>query len=132
MKMHRGMRTHDIVVLLKILTIQEKDWFLKDVAFDLGISQSEVSESLNRSRIAGLLTADKKTVMKNNLMIFSSSHLYSIIHHEVHKDTILIKIYNFKISMCCRVHNLTQSSPSTQSIRREKPGLFNCQYHYRS
>ena len=70
MKSHRGMRRHDIVVLLKISTFQDTNWLIKDTAFDLGISQSEVSESLNRSRIAGLLAADKKTVMKSNLFDF--------------------------------------------------------------
>ncbi len=70
MKKHRGMRAHDIVVLLKIAPLREKDWFVKDVAFDLGISQSEVSESLNRSKIAGLLATDKKTLLKNNLLDF--------------------------------------------------------------
>ncbi len=70
MKKHRGMRSHDIVVLLKISTLGGVSWFLKDVAYNLGISQSEVSESLNRSKIAGLLSADKKIIMKNNLLDF--------------------------------------------------------------
>ena len=70
MKKHRGMRSHDLVILLKLFILKENVWFIKDVAFALGISQSEVSESLNRSRIAGLLSNDKKTVMKNNLLDF--------------------------------------------------------------
>ena len=70
MKKHRGMRSQDIVVLLKIAALHGAEWFMKDVAYDLGISQSEVSESLNRSRIAGLLSNDKKQLMKNNLLDF--------------------------------------------------------------
>ena len=70
MKNHRGMRAHDIVVLLKISTLGDVPWFVKDVAYTLGISQSEVSESLNRSKIAGLLSADKKILLKNNLLDF--------------------------------------------------------------
>jgi len=70
MKQHRGMRSHDIVVLLKISTLANVPWFVKDVAYSLGISQSEVSESLNRSKIAGLLSADKKKLMKKNLIDF--------------------------------------------------------------
>ena len=70
MKKHRGMRAHDVVVLLKIAALGEERWFVKDVAYDLGISQSEVSESLNRSKIAGLLSADKKRLMKSNLLDF--------------------------------------------------------------
>src|SRR3972149_6403761 len=70
MKKHRGMRSQDIVILLKIAALDEHKWFVKDLAFTLNISQSEVSESLNRSKIAGLITADKKKLMKNNLLDF--------------------------------------------------------------
>ena len=70
MKKHRGMRSQDIVVLLKIAALRTREWFVKELAFALDISQSEVSESLNRSQIAGLLSADKKRLMKNNLLDF--------------------------------------------------------------
>jgi predicted transcriptional regulator len=70
MKKHRGMRSQDIVVLLKIVALRTREWFVKELAFALDISQSEVSESLNRSQIAGLLSADKKRLMKNNLLDF--------------------------------------------------------------
>jgi predicted transcriptional regulator len=70
MKQHRGMRSQDIVVLLKIASLGEVEWFVKALAYVLDISQSEVSESLNRSKIAGLLSADKKKLMKNNLLDF--------------------------------------------------------------
>ncbi len=40
------------------------------MAYELGISQSEISESLNRSVVAGLLAADKKTLMKSALLDF--------------------------------------------------------------
>ena len=70
MKKHRGMRSQDIVVLLKIANLGEHEWFAKDLAIALGISQSEISESLNRSQIAGLLSADKKKLMKKNLLDF--------------------------------------------------------------
>ena len=55
------MRPHDIAVLLKIVTMDE-GWLSKDVANGLQISASEVSESLNRSKIAGLLSPDKRKV----------------------------------------------------------------------
>lgn len=70
MKKHRGMRSLDIVVLLKLAVIPESEWYVKDLAYDLGISQSEVSESLNRSQIAGLLLNDKKRLMRKNLLDF--------------------------------------------------------------
>ena len=70
MKKHRGMRSQDIVVLLKIAALGKREWLAKELAFTLDISQSEVSESLNRSMIAGLISADKKLLMENNLLDF--------------------------------------------------------------
>ncbi len=70
MKKHSGMRPHDIVILLKIAAIKERSWFMKDLAYELGISSSEVSESLNRSVIAGLIASDKKRLMNWALLDF--------------------------------------------------------------
>jgi predicted transcriptional regulator len=70
MKKHSGMRPHDIVILLKIAAFKEKQWLMKDLAIDLFISASEVSESLNRSMLAGLLTSDKKKLMTRALLEF--------------------------------------------------------------
>lgn len=70
MKIHNGMRPHDVIILLKIASLQNEPWLAKDLAFDLGISQSEVSESLNRSALAGLISKDKKFVMRKSLMEF--------------------------------------------------------------
>jgi hypothetical protein len=62
MKEHKGMRSHDIVILLKIISLAENNWFNKDLANELYISASEVTESLNRSRIAKLVNAEKKKI----------------------------------------------------------------------
>ncbi len=70
MKKHSGMRPQDIVVLLKIAAIKNEQWYMKDLAYELVISASEVTESLNRSVLAGLLAADKKTLMRNVLLDF--------------------------------------------------------------
>ncbi len=70
MKEHKGMRPQDIVILLKIISLGDKDWYLKDVAAQLSISNSEVSESVNRSVIGGLMEDDKRTVQKENLLEF--------------------------------------------------------------
>ena len=56
------MRPHDVVILLKIVAKGNASWFNKDLANELYISQSEISESLNRSKIAGLISGDKKQV----------------------------------------------------------------------
>ena len=65
MKAHKGMRPQDIVVLLKIFSLGEEDWLNKDLSNSLFISQSEISESLNRSLYAGLIGIDKKTIQKS-------------------------------------------------------------------
>jgi hypothetical protein len=70
MKKHSGMRPQDVAVLLKILSQNNARWYIKDLAAELFISQSEVSESLHRSFIAGLISADKKSVMKQSLLEF--------------------------------------------------------------
>lgn len=70
MKSHSGMRPQDIVILLKIAAKGNKSWFMKDLSYELGISASEVSESINRSVIAGLISYDKKSILKLNLLDF--------------------------------------------------------------
>ena len=70
MKKHNGMRPQDIVILLKILTLKSDIWFIRDIALQLRISQSETSESIHRSAFSGLLSSGKKVVMKNSLMDF--------------------------------------------------------------
>lgn len=70
MKEHKGMRPQDIVILLKVILLRDKGWFLKDISKQLHISGSEVSESLNRSYIGGLLGDDKRTVKKEELLEF--------------------------------------------------------------
>ena len=70
MKQHNGMRPHDIAVLLKIIALGKQPWLNKDLANGLYISQSEISESLNRSRIAGLIDPGKRKVFKNALFDF--------------------------------------------------------------
>ena len=70
MKKHNGIRKQDILILLKVASLNKADWYLKDIAYQLGISQSEASESVNRSSISGLMSADKKRVMKNIFLEF--------------------------------------------------------------
>jgi predicted transcriptional regulator len=70
MKKHSGMRPQDIVIILKIAAKQNKNWYMKDLSHELGISASEVSESINRSIIAGLIFPDKKRLMKTAIIDF--------------------------------------------------------------
>lgn len=75
MKKHSGMRPHDIAVLLKIAAKGNENWLMKDLAQELKISASEISESINRSVIGGLLSSDKKTLNKLALLEFLKSGL---------------------------------------------------------
>lgn len=70
MKKHNGMRPHDMVILLKIAAKRNTSWYMKDLANELLISASEISESLNRSVIAGLIGPDKKSLMKLAILDF--------------------------------------------------------------
>jgi hypothetical protein len=70
MKKHSGMRPHDIVILLKIAAKGTNSWYMKDLSHELSISASEVSESINRSIIAGLIAPNKKRLMKLALLDF--------------------------------------------------------------
>ena len=62
MKAHKGIRPHDIAVLLKIIALGKQDWMNKDLAAGLHISPSEITESLSRSQFAGLVSASRKKV----------------------------------------------------------------------
>jgi DNA-binding Lrp family transcriptional regulator len=64
------MRPHDIAILLKIASKGKESWYMKDLARELNISSSEISESIHRSVIAGLISTDKKTINKLALLDF--------------------------------------------------------------
>nr|WP_217425105.1 hypothetical protein [Flavobacterium sp. 7E] len=50
--------------MLKVIALGEKPWFHHTIAQDLGMSQSEVTQSLNRSKYAGLIDNARKKVNK--------------------------------------------------------------------
>lgn len=70
MRSHKGMRPHDIVVLLKIVSLSDRSWLNKDLSNELYISTSEISDSLERSMIGGLLDPSKKKVFSRSLLDF--------------------------------------------------------------
>lgn len=70
MKKHNGMRPQDIVVLLKIVSIHNQKWRNIDIANALQVSPSEVSEALNRCRIAGLIDSKKRSIHTNSFKEF--------------------------------------------------------------
>lgn len=70
MKKHHGMRPQDIVVLLKIASLKNQHWRIIDLANGLKISPSEISEALNRCKIARLIDQSKKKVHLLSFMEF--------------------------------------------------------------
>jgi hypothetical protein len=70
MRKHNGMRPQDVPVLLKIIAKGENSWQNKDLASELYISPSEISESLNRSLVAGLINIEKRKVHRQSLLEF--------------------------------------------------------------
>lgn len=78
MKKHNGMRPQDIVILIKIAAKGKQSWLMKDLSIELSISPGEVSESINRSVLAGLLAQDKKTLMKQTLLGFLEHGLQQV------------------------------------------------------
>ncbi|MFO7669285.1 MAG: hypothetical protein R6W31_06475 [Bacteroidales bacterium] len=70
MKQHLGMRPQDIAILLKIITFKNNIWRNIDLAYELKISPSEVSEALNRCKISKLIDSEKKEVHINALSEF--------------------------------------------------------------
>ena len=70
MRKHTGIRPQDIVILVKIISYGQPPWMAKDLAINLFLSGSEVSESLNRSAYAGLIDKNKKKVLKLNFLDF--------------------------------------------------------------
>lgn len=70
MRKHNGMRPQDVAILLKIISIDGQHWQLVGLSNSLKISISEISESLNRSRIANLIDYNKKKINRQNLLEF--------------------------------------------------------------
>ena len=85
MKKHSGMRPQDVVILLEIEAHRQRvtrksaqgttlhirmPLLQKDIAAQLQISSSEVTESLARSAFAGLYNSDRKKVMSSALFEF--------------------------------------------------------------
>ena len=64
------MRPHDVAILLKIIAINDPHWQLVGLSHSIKISMSEISESLNRSRLANLVDYNKKTIHRQNLLEF--------------------------------------------------------------
>ncbi len=70
MRPFNGIKPQDIAILLKLAALGEKKWRHMDLVAALGLSQTEISFSLNRCRTVGFLDSSKKKVMKAALLEF--------------------------------------------------------------
>ena len=55
-----GLRPQDVLVLLKVVAAENRQWRQQDLANELGLSQAEVANSLERLRRAGLVEESKR------------------------------------------------------------------------
>lgn len=72
------MRPQDVVILLKIIALDGREWQQRDISQQVFMSFSEVSESLNRSMIAGLIDHKKRNVYRQALMEFLEHGLHYV------------------------------------------------------
>lgn len=66
----QSMKAQDIVVLLKIISMENTTWSQLILADELFMSQSEISQSMARSKYAGLLDPSGKKVSRLSFMEF--------------------------------------------------------------
>ncbi len=66
-KQHKGMRPQDVVILIK-LALSNREWSAKELGLSLGLSKSEICNSLDRSMQAGLLDDSKRLVKRQRLV----------------------------------------------------------------
>lgn len=72
------MRPLDIIVMLKLLTIEQPDWQYRDLSASLAMPISEVSEALNRSHMAGLVGENRRSIHRQSLMEFIQYGLHYV------------------------------------------------------
>lgn len=65
-----NMKPQDVVILFKILAWGGNDWTQSMLSTQLGISQSEISESIKRSKYSGLINEFDNTVNKRAFFDF--------------------------------------------------------------
>ena len=70
MRKHNGMRPQDVAILLKLMALKDTNWKLQPLSNELYISISEISESLNRSRMARLVDYQKKRPNRETILEF--------------------------------------------------------------
>lgn len=70
MKKVVGLRPQDVLVLLKMIELNGTTWRTVDIAAQLFMSQSEISEALYRAWYAGLVDDSKRTAHRESVLEF--------------------------------------------------------------
>jgi hypothetical protein len=65
-----GIKPQDILVLLKIVAMGNRNWKQSEIADELGISRAEISNALDRCADVNLLDHDKRVPQKAALLEF--------------------------------------------------------------
>lgn len=65
-----GIKPQDILVLLKIIAMGNRNWRQSEIADELGISRAEVSNVLERCAAVGLVDEDKRVPQRAALLEF--------------------------------------------------------------
>ena len=73
----KTLKPQDVLILLKIISLGDKEWLQDTLSEALGMSQSEISQSLNRSKYAGLLDESRKKV---NRIAFTEFILHGLLY----------------------------------------------------
>lgn len=79
MKKHNGMRPQDIVIVLKMTTLQSVNYTFAQISDWLQISESEVSNAMERNKLAGLVSPDKTKVNKialRDFLVFGLKYVF--------------------------------------------------------
>jgi translation elongation factor EF-1beta/biotin operon repressor len=66
----KGIKSQDILILMKLITLKGSPFRQVDLSSSLGISQAEIAYSLDRLKFSGLINEDKKKVNKLNSIEF--------------------------------------------------------------
>jgi hypothetical protein len=67
---NKTLKPQDVLLLLKMLAMQEKSWRIIDLAHELNISPGEITHGLERLKLSGLIDAEKRTVHKSCALEF--------------------------------------------------------------
>lgn len=77
------LKAQDVVLLLKLLSSSRATFRMIDLAYELGISQSEVSQGLERLRTCQLVSSDKKRPLRGNALEFLAHGLRYVFPPEI-------------------------------------------------